>query len=169
MNIKSIAVGSVAILVSLGVLTGCGSSSSTETAAPVSATSAATAPAEAPAPAETTPAPEPLSDIEAAVQTFVAALDDLGIEHSEPVRADVLGSGAKAGFDMTVNGYDAGINVFGDAETLATWQELSDAFGGIHVAFGNSVLTLNSSEGIADSAEIAPKIAKAIGGEARGV
>ncbi|MEZ5237763.1 MAG: hypothetical protein R2716_01995 [Microthrixaceae bacterium] len=36
-------------------------------------------------------------------------------------------SGARAGFDMTVNGFDAGINIFPDAEALAMWQEASDA------------------------------------------
>ncbi|KSU54820.1 hypothetical protein AS029_07690 [Microbacterium enclense] len=103
------------------------------------------------------------------MDTFVAALDELGIEHSEPVRAEVGGSGAKARFDMTVSGNDAGINVFPDAETLAAWGELSDAYGGIFVSSGNAVLSLNSSEGIANSAEIAPAIAQAVGGEARGV
>lgn len=109
------------------------------------------------------------SDIEQAVDTFTFALDELGIEHSEPVRADVDASGAKARFDVTVNGYDAGINVFPDEATLATWGELSDSFGGIYVASGNAVLSLNSSDGIANSAEIAPLIASAVGGEAHGV
>jgi hypothetical protein len=108
------------------------------------------------------------SDIEAAVQRVVAALDDQGIDHTEPVRADVELSGAKARFEMTINGFNAGINVFPDADALATWQELSDSFGGIHVAFDNTALSLNSSEGIANSAEIAPRIAESIGGTARG-
>ncbi|WP_322544700.1 hypothetical protein U2G91_01385 [Rhodococcoides fascians] len=74
-------------------------------------------------------------------------------------------------FDMPVNGYDAGINIFPDNETLAAWQEASDSFGGIHVALpdADAVLTLNSSEGIADSAKIAPMIAHAVGGTAHGV
>ncbi|MCR2824301.1 MULTISPECIES: hypothetical protein [Microbacterium] len=100
---------------------------------------------------------------------FVGALDELGIAHSEPVRAEVGLSGAKARFDITVNGFEAGINVFPDAEMLATWGEASDSFGGIYVSYGNAVLTLNSSEGIANSAEIAPQIATAVGGEAHGV
>jgi hypothetical protein len=115
------------------------------------------------------PTEAPVSDIQTAVDTFITALDELGIEHSDPVRADVGGSGAKARFDMTVNGYDAGINIFPDAGTLAAWGELSDAYGGIFVSSGNAVLTLNSSEGIANSADIDPIIAENVGGEARGV
>lgn len=120
-----------------------------------------------PTPAVSTAAP--VSDIQSSVDTFVAALDELGIEHSEPVRAEVGESGAKARFDITVSGFDAGINVFPDADTLAAWGELSDAYGGIFVSWGNAALSLNSSEGIANSAKIAPAIAEAIGGVARGV
>ncbi|MGI8392478.1 hypothetical protein [Leucobacter sp. W1038] len=111
----------------------------------------------------------PKSDIQEAVDTFVAALDELGIEHSEPVREEVQLSGAKARFGMTVNGFDAGINVFPNAERLEAWGEASDAFGGIYVSWGTSALTLNSSEGVANSAEIAPLIAQTVGGEAHGV
>ncbi len=114
-------------------------------------------------------AEQPVSDIQAAVDTFIGALDDLGIEHSEPVRGVVELSGAKARFDLTVNGFDAGINVYPDAETMATWQEASDSFGGIHVAKDLAVLSLNTDEGVADSAEIAPRIAEHIDGTARGV
>lgn len=112
---------------------------------------------------------ESASDIQAAVNTFVAALDQLGIEHSEPVRTEVGASGAKARFDIVVNGYEAGINVFPDADTLTAWGELSDAYGGIFVSFGNAVLSLNSGEGIGNSAEVAPAIANAVNGEAHGV
>lgn len=109
---------------------------------------------------------------ESVVETFTSALDDLGIEHAEPERrkAEPL-SGVQMRFDMPVNGYDAGINIFPDEETLVAWQEASDALGGIHVALpdANAVLTLNSTEGIADSGEIAPRIAEAVGGTAHGV
>lgn len=114
-------------------------------------------------------AEESVSDIQAAVDSFAGALDDLGIEHSEPVRGQVHLSGAKAVFDFTVNGYDSGINVYQDAEAMASWQEASDALGGIHVAKDLAVLSLNSQEGVADSAEIAPRIAEHIGGTAHGV
>lgn len=114
-------------------------------------------------------AEQSVSDIQAAVDTFIGTLDDLGIEHSEPVRGQVQLSGAKARFDLTVNGYDSGINVYPDQESMATWQEASDAFGGIHVAKDLAVLTLNTDEGVADSAEIAPRIAEHIDGTARGV
>lgn len=114
---------------------------------------------------------KPVSKSDAVVQRFTTALADLGIEHGEPERKEVGLSGAQMRFDMPVNGYDAGINIFPDEGALATWQEASDSFGGIHVALPDeyAVLTLNSSEGIADSAEIAPMIAEAVGGTAHGV
>lgn len=142
------------------LLAGCSTSPSAEVPAAVEE-----APAEKPAEKEEAPK----SEIEESVAVFTEGLDALGIEYTEPVRAEVGLSGAKARFDMTVNGYDAGINVFPDAEMLATWGEASDSFGGIYVAHGNAVISLNSSEGIADSAQIAPLIAEQIGGEAHGV
>src|SRR5690606_36521956 len=83
---------------------------------------------------------ESSSDIEAAAQTVVEALDELGIDHTDPVRAEVQGSGAAAVFEIQINGYDAGINVFADGDDLAAWQELSDAFGGVSVTFDNAAL-----------------------------
>ena len=77
--------------------------------------------------------------------------------------------GAKASFDITINGFDAGINVFPDAGQLASWSKVSDSLGGVQVAFDNAALSLNSSEGISNSSAIAPKIADAISGEAHGV
>lgn len=50
----------------------------------------------------------PVSDIDAAVSKVVATLDQLGIEHSTPGRTSVGLSGAKAAFDITVDGYAAG-------------------------------------------------------------
>ena len=156
-----------ASLIAMLTLAGCASDSATNT--DTAASSDASAPAESEVPIESETPSESASDIESSVQTFVGALDELGIEHSKPVRAEVGLSGAKARFDITVTGFDAGINVFPDAETLATWGEASDSFGGIYVSQGNAVLTLNSSEGIANSAEIAPQIATAVDGEAHGV
>lgn len=153
-----------ATLVAMLALTGCASPKSTDVGA--SANSETTAPATT---AAATPTGAPVSDIDAAVQAFVTALNELGIDHTDPVRAEVGLSGAKALFDITINGFDAGINVFPDAEALATWGEASDSFGGIYVAYGNAALSLNSGDGIADSAEIAPKIAAEVGGEAHGV
>ncbi|WP_186626566.1 hypothetical protein [Rhodococcus sp. BP22] len=113
---------------------------------------------------------KPVSKSDSVVQRFTTALDDLDIEHAEPVREEVGLSGASMRFDMPVNSYDAGINIFPDEEALTTWQEASDSLGGIHVALPDeyAVLTLNSSEGIADSAKIAPMIAEAVGGTAHG-
>ncbi|WP_420878973.1 hypothetical protein [Rhodococcus sp. (in: high G+C Gram-positive bacteria)] len=144
-------------------LTACGNDDDAKVEANSNSSSSQVQQAETPA--------QPVSKSESVVQRFTTALDDLGIEYGEPVRADVALSGAQTRFDMPVNGYDAGINIFPDQEKLATWQKASDDFGGIHVALpdANAVLSLNSSEGIADSAKIAPMIAKAVGGTAHGV
>lgn len=158
----AVAIATVPLIFGLA-LTGCASGDAPDVEPEETTSQEETTPSEEPT------EEEPVSDIEAAVQTFVTALDNLGIEHSEPVRAEVGLSGAEARFDITVNGYDAGINVFGDEETLETWGEASDSFGGIYVQSGLAVLTLNSSEGIANSAEIAPLIAEEVGGEAHGV
>lgn len=154
----------VAILANAGC-----SSPQQEEVAPAPTVDAVASPTVTPAPTPQVATEAPVSDIEAAVDTFVGALDQLGIKHSEPVRAEVGASGAKARFDITVNGYEAGINVFPDADALAAWGELSDAYGGIFVSSKNAVLSLNSSEGVRNSAEIAPAIANAVNGEARGV
>lgn len=147
---------------------GC-SSSQPEQAEAAPAVTITVTPTVTPTPTPEAPSEAPVSDIQAAVDTFVGALDQLGIEHSEPTRKDVGASGAKAVFSITVNGYDAGINVFPDAEALAAWGELSDAYGGIFVSSGNAALSLNSRDGITNSVEIAPAIADAVNGEARGV
>lgn len=116
-------------------------------------------------------AAKPASKSDSVVQRFTTALDDLSIEHAEPERVEAGGSGAQMVFGMPVNGYDAGILIFPDKEALARWQEASDSFGGIHVALPGeyAVLSLNSSEGIADSAKIAPMIAEAVSGTPHGV
>lgn len=156
-----------ATLITMLALTGC--SSDTATNASPAASAESSAPAETTAPVAPEAPTETTSDIEASVQAFVGALDELGIEHTDPVRAETGLSGAKARFDITINGFDAGINVFPDTATLTSWGETSDSLGGIYVSYGNAALTLNSSEGIANSAEIAPQIATAIGGAAHGV
>lgn len=167
MTITKFASGAVALATALA-LAACGDDDDdTSDASPAVATDQAVENTEDAGDADT--AEQPVSDIQAAVDTFIGALDDLGIEHSDPVRGQVGGSGAKAVFDFTVNGFDSGINVFPDQEAMETWQGLSDSFGGIHVAKDLAVLSLNSSEGVADSAEIAPRIAEHIDGTARGV
>ncbi|MET4781851.1 hypothetical protein [Glaciihabitans sp. UYNi722] len=158
------AVGSISLIAMLA-LTGCASSNTADAGSGAGAKPKAASPSATPSPSPS----ESVSDIDAAVQTFTKALDDLGIQHTEPVRAEAGLSGAKARFDITVDNFEAGINVFPDADTLATWGKASDSFGGIYIASGNAVLSLNSSDGVADSAAIAPKIATAVKGEAHGV
>lgn len=115
---------------------------------------------------------QPASDIDAAVQTFITALDDLGVDHTDPERSDVGLSGAKATFDLDINGGDSGINVYPNPEALSSWQEASDSFGGIHVQLSDidAVLSMNTDEeNIAETAELAPQIADKVGGTAHGV
>ena len=126
---------------------------------------APTAPVET---AMTTPPAAPVSDIDAAVQKVVGVLDQLGIKHTAPTRTQA-GLGSKASFDITIDGFEAGINIFVDADSLKAWQDASDSFGGVDVSFDNAALSLNSSDGIQDSVKIAPQIAAAIGGTAHGV
>lgn len=115
---------------------------------------------------------QPTSDIDTAVQTFVTALDDLAIEHTEPKRSDVGLSGAKAVFHLDINGGESGINIYPSPEALSSWQEASDSFGGIHVQLSDTdaVLSMNTDEeNIAETADLAPQIADAVGGTAHGM
>ena len=116
----------------------------------------------------TTPAAAPVSDIDATVQKVVGVLDQLGIQHTTPTRTQAA-FGSRASFDITIDGFPAGINIFADAETLKGWQDASDSLGGVDVSFDSAALSLNSSDGIQDSVKIAPQIAAAIGGTAHGV
>jgi hypothetical protein len=155
-------VGSLSLIAMLA-LTGCASSNNADAGSGASAKPKAASPSASPSPSAT------VSDIDAAVQTFTKALDSLGIQHTAAVRAAAGASGAKARFDITVDNFEAGINVFPDAEVLAAWGKASDSFGGIYVSSGTAVLSLNSTEGVTSSAAIAPKIAAAVKGEAHGV
>lgn len=141
------------------------SSGTDEGAATAESPDAVTTSAAAPETPETT-APA-LSENEQFVETFVDALDALQIEHGEPERTEA-GMLSKASYDITVNGFDASIQIFANEETQTAWVEASDSFGGVGVVIDGAALSLNSSEGIADSAEIAPKVAEEVGGEARG-
>lgn len=96
------------------------------------------------------------------------ALDALGIEHSKPKRTEAAVL-SKASYDLTVNGFDSGIQVFANEEAQTAWVEASDSFGGVCVVIDGAALSLNSSEGIEDSVEIAPKIADEVDGEAHGI
>lgn len=112
---------------------------------------------------------DPDADIEAAKNLFIGALDDLGIEHSDPVGSQPQLAGVKARFDFTVDGFDTGINVFPDQAAMEGWQEASDSYGDIHVDKDLAALSLDNDEGAADSAKIAPRIAELIDGTAYGI
>ena len=162
----------------IGGLAACSGGSTPAAAPPATkqSTPASDAAASTPASAPTTPAPTqttttaaaPASEIDATVQKVVAVLDQLGIQHTAPARTQAA-LGSKASFDITIDGFQAGINIFPNADALKAWQEASDSFGGVDVSFDNAALSLNSSDGIQDSVKIAPRIAAAIGGTAHGV
>lgn len=133
-------------------------------ATPITTPSPATTAAATESPATATPT---LSANQQLVNTFVDALDTLGIKHSEPKRTEA-GILSKASYDLTVNGFDASIQIFATDETQDAWVQASDSLGGVCVVIDGAALSLNSSEGIADSVKIAPKIAEEVDGEARG-
>lgn len=61
---------------------------------------------------------------------------------------------------------DSGINMFRNAQSLATWEGLSKSFGGIAVAGDVWAVSLasDSAAQVASSKSLAPQIAKALGG-----
>ena len=150
------ALGSAALVVML-TLTGC---ASTPTSTGASANPGITTPS-------ATPAATPVSDINASVQMFVKALDDLGIKHTDPVRVEVAPSIAEAKFelqvDITVDRFNSVIYVLKDAEMMASEVEIADHVGLLYVASGNALLSVGLN---ADSAAIARKIAAKVGGMA---
>lgn len=103
------------------------------------------------------------------VHAALDAMGNLNIQHTKPERTSVDASGAKEVYSITINGHDAGINVYPDTSTRDAWLKTSDSMGGVSVAYGNSAISFNSSDGIQDSIQIAPKLAEKLGGEAHGV
>lgn len=154
------ALGSAALVVML-TLTGC---TSTPSSTGASANPDKTTPAATPV---ATPAATPVSDVNASVQMFVKALDDLGIKHTDPVRVEVAPSIAEAKFelqvDTTVDRFNSVIYVLKDAEMMASEVEIADHIGLLYVASGNALLSVGLN---ADSAAIARKIAAKVGGVA---
>ena len=151
----------VAIAVSLGAC----SSDPGETDSPTgpAVEERTTAPAESPT--ATAPA---LTENEQVVATFTGALDALGIEYTEPTRTEAAGL-SKASYELTVNGFNAAIQIFPSDDAQAAWVDASDQLGGVCVVIDGAALSLNSSDGIANSVEIAPQIAAEVDGEAHGV
>lgn len=156
-NKPLLAIASLTLTLSLSAC-GSGGNKDAATAADSEVTTSAAAPV------STAPS---LSENEKVVKKFVDALDALGIKHSAPKRTEAAAV-SKASYDLTINGFDAGIQIFADAESQATWVHASDSLGGVCVVIDGAALSLNSSEGVADSAKLAPRIAEQVGGEAHG-
>jgi hypothetical protein len=157
---RLLAIAAIALALSLSACSSGTDAGAQKTEPPAPTTSAA-------APNATEGTAPALSDNEKLVKTFVDALDTLGIEHSEPKRTEAALL-STASYDMTVSGFDAKVQVFASEETQTAWVKASDSFGGVCVVIDGAALSLNSSEGVADSAKIAPKIAETVGGEAHG-
>lgn len=100
------------------------------------------------------------------VTRVLAALAELEADYTEPVEEEPGISGAEAIYKLKIVSYDAGINLFASTDDLDTWQEASDAFGGVSVTFETTAVSLNSEEGKDASLALAPQLAEKLGGVA---
>lgn len=100
------------------------------------------------------------------VDRITAALDKLDVEWdslADPTYNAAANSDVR---DINIGGYDAKIHEFRTEEPAKAWSDASDTLGGIHVAFANSAVSLNSEEGREASEKLAPRLAEELGGEA---
>lgn len=147
---RRIAIAAVAAITTL-TLTACGGNDET----PDSATKTTD-----------TPTAAESSDNGPVVDRITDALDKLGVEWgslTDPTYNAAANSDVR---DLNIGGYDAGIHEFRTEESAKAWSDASDTLGGIHVAFANSAVSLNSKGGREASEELAPRLAEELGGEA---
>ena len=100
------------------------------------------------------------------VARVTAALDNMDVEWdslTDPTYNAAANSDVR---DINIGGHDAKIHQFRTEESAKAWSDASDTLGGIHVAFDNSAVSLNSEEGREASEELAPRLAEELGGEA---
>lgn len=100
------------------------------------------------------------------VDRITDALDKLDVEWdslADPTYNAAANSDVR---DINIGGYSAGIHEFRTEESAKAWSDASDTLGGIHVAFANSAVSLNSKGGREASEELAPRLAEELGGEA---
>lgn len=99
------------------------------------------------------------------VEKVTNALTNIGAEWTPPTsEGDNPLILATDTYDLTINGYDAGVNIFLNEEALTEWLDTVAMFDGIAVTYGNVAVSLNSGLGRADSLELAPKLAAELGG-----
>ena len=106
------------------------------------------------------------SDNGPVVDRITDALDKLDVEWdslADPTYNAAANSDVR---DINIGGYSAVIHEFRTEESAKSWSDASDTLGGIHVAFANSAVSLNSEEGREASEKLAPRLAGELGGEA---
>ena len=114
---------------------------------------------------ESTSGPAATSSYSSA-QEIVDALDGGGIEVSrlksaEPSYIPEVGGES---WDLEIDRRDADINIFPNPEALAAWVEMSKSFGGIAVTGDIWAVSLESDADRQASLELAPQVAKTLGG-----
>lgn len=106
------------------------------------------------------------SDNGPVVDRITAALDKLNVEWDSLTGPRYNAAANSDVRDLNIGGHDAGIHEFRTEESAKDWSDTSDMLGGIHVAFDNSAVSLNSKDGREASEELAPRLAEELGGEA---
>ena len=106
------------------------------------------------------------SDNGPVVDRITDALDKLDVEWdslTDPTYNAAANSDTR---DINIGGHSAVIHEFRTEESAKFWSDASDTLGGIHVAFANSAVSLNSKDGRESSEKLAPRLAEELGGEA---
>lgn len=147
---RRIAIAAIAAITTLA-LTACGGNDKT----PASATNAT----------DTSTTVES-SDNGPVVDRITDALDKLDVEWDSLTGPRYNAAANSDVRDLNIGGYDAGIHEFRTEESAKDWSDTSDMLGGIHVAFANSAVSLNSKDGREASEKLAPRLAEELGGEA---
>ena len=100
------------------------------------------------------------------VARATAALDKLNVEWDSLTDTTYNAAANSDVRNINIGGYNAKIHEFRTEESAKAWSDASDSLGGIHVAFDNSAVSLNSEEGREASEKLAPRLAEELGGEA---
>jgi ABC-type phosphate transport system substrate-binding protein len=106
------------------------------------------------------------SDNGSIVDRVTAALDKLDVEWDSLTGPTYNAAANSDVRNLNIGGYSAGIHEFRTEESAKAWSDTSDTLGGIHVAFANSAVSLNSEDGREASEKLAPRLAEELGGEA---
>ena len=100
------------------------------------------------------------------VDRITDALDKLDVEWDSLTGTTYNAAANSDVRDINIGGYSAVIHEFRTEESAKFWSDASDTLGGIHVAFANSAVSLNSKDGRESSENLAPRLAEELDGEA---